>query len=220
MPLLDLDGTEQPMDPKLVMAIESAFRRVSMTDVVFLPAPRAWQKANPAGSAKGPKGMVKANLRMQIVRRDGARCAYCAREFVDLDDATLDHVIPNSVVGHWQAWNLVLACEACNGLKADGLPLILMPLVCHLLRELLPLAQQKAARKKAAKKAKKATAVPTPPIPTCGYPSRSAFRKAQQEIWRRRSWVNWNIQRMSGVPVRLAIEAAPVRAALPAGGQA
>lgn len=207
-----LDGTEQPMDPKLVLAIEAAFRKVSLTAVEFAPVPRAWRKSNPRGPVKGPKTHTKANLRMTIARRDGAQCAYCDREFVDLDDATLDHVIPNCVVGHWMPWNLLLTCDACNQLKADQVPLVLLPLLCHLLTTLARVAEHKRQQPK----------TKTPAIPTNGYPSKKAARRAQkaayQAAWRKQQ-VSQAIESMTGQPVRLAIEAAPVRAALPAGGQ-
>jgi hypothetical protein len=144
-----------------------------------------------------------------LAKRDGSRCAYCDREFVDLDDATLDHVIPNSILRHWDEWNLLLACSACNHLKADQVPLLLMPLFFHLLSALLPtvpefLAQQEAQhaamrldlhRRKAAKR----------------------LGRNRELARQRKAMVNKAVIALTGAPMRLAIEAAPVRAALPAG---
>ncbi|QLJ06706.1 HNH endonuclease (plasmid) [Streptomyces sp. NEAU-sy36] len=149
MTSLDLDGTEQPIDPHLLMAVEAAFQRVSTTKVEFVETPRIWKKGAPAGNSKGPSGDKKAALRFSIAQRDGAKCAYCAQPFIDLDQATLDHVIPNEIVKHWQPWNLVLACEACNNLKANRVPLIVMPMLCHLLTAVMPLAQAKAKKYRA-----------------------------------------------------------------------
>lgn len=199
MATLDVDDTEQPMDPKLVLAIESAFRSVSLTSVQFAATPRIWQKSNPAGSSKGPKPARKANIKMELAKRDGARCAYCAREFVDLDDATLDHVIPNTVVGHWQPWNLLLACGPCNNQKADRVPVVLMPLLCALLQELMPVARK-------ARRAQQSKA------------DRLAWHKkrlkADREARERRALVIKQIETLSPFPVRLAIEASTPRTAL------
>jgi len=203
MALLDLDDTEQPIDPKLVMAIESAFLAFSLPTVPFVPMPRAWKKANPNGSAKGPNGPRKAQIKLELIERDGFRCGYCAREFVDLDDATLDHVIPNCVVGHWKTWNLVLACGPCNNAKGDNVPLVLMPMLGHLLVQLGELSRWKREASK--------------PIPTNGYPSKSAAKKAHKSQYRQRQQFYRAMHRMGGPFIRPALEAAPVRPALPAG---
>lgn len=205
MALIGLDGTEHPVDPKLVLAIEAAFRRVSLTEVAFVPAPHAWKKSNPKGSASGPKSPRKAEIKLQLAERDGFRCAYCAREFVDLDEATLDHVIPNSIVGHWQTWNLLLACEPCNSLKADKLPLVLMPLLCHLLHVIEPVTraekeQRKAAKRaraRAARKARNGTVAPGDP----------ATRKQRHEFYKA-------MRALDAPFVRLVLEAPVTRAAL------
>ncbi|MFD3807425.1 HNH endonuclease [Streptomyces sp. NPDC058619] len=61
----------------------------------------------------------------QLARRDGQRCAYCARPFASLREATLDHVVPVSVLRTWSAGHLVLACPPCNHAKADRFPLLI-----------------------------------------------------------------------------------------------
>ncbi|MGT2528128.1 HNH endonuclease [Streptomyces nojiriensis] len=65
----------------------------------------------------------------QLARRDGHWCAYCARPFVSLREATLDHVVPVSVLQTWSAGALVLACRPCNQAKADRLSLLIALLV-------------------------------------------------------------------------------------------
>ncbi|WP_097867533.1 HNH endonuclease [Streptomyces sp. rh34] len=65
----------------------------------------------------------------QLALRDGQRCAYCALPFVSLREATLDHVVPVSLLRTWSAGALVLACRPCNHAKADRLPLSLALLV-------------------------------------------------------------------------------------------
>lgn len=208
---VSLDGSEQPIDPKLVLAIESVFRRISMTTVPFVAAPRAWAESNPTGGSKGPQGLTKAYRRLEIAKRDGSRCAYCAQEFLDLDDATLDHVIPNSIVGHWQAWNLVLACGPCNNLKGDRLPAFLMPMLCHLITSLAPVSavlgeQQRAAAAELRRQNKRA---------------RKARYKVQrrERLASRRREVAAAIEALAGRPIRRAIEAPKPRLALPAGGE-
>jgi hypothetical protein len=185
---IDLDGSEQPIDPMLVKAIETAFLAFSVPTVSFVPVPRAWREANPSGSAKGPSGSVKARIKLDLIERDGFRCAYCARQFVDLNDATLDHVIPNCVVGHWKPWNLVLACDPCNNAKSDGVPLVLMPMLFHLLSVMETVARTKREQKQAAKKDRR--------------------RAAKTEGQRRHQF--YKAMRALDAPfVRLAIDAAP-----------
>ena len=198
MSVLDLYGSEQPIDPKLVMAIESAFRRFSTTTVEFIRPPASWAKSNRNGSKKSPSSN-KANLRMTIVRRDGARCAYCSREFVDLDDATLDHVIPNSVVGHWQPWNLLLCCQACNVLKDDKIPAVLMPLLLHTLRNLLVTASLVKAEQQAEAERKR--------VQNIKLKAANRLRTSRRRLANQRGRFNKVMRTLNGnQPVRLAIE--------------
>lgn len=200
MATLDLDGTEQPIDPMLVKAIETAFLSFSVPTVAFVTAPRAWKESNPSGGAKGPGGATKARIKLDLIERHGFRCAYCAREFVDLDDATLDHVIPNCVVGHWKPWNLVLACGPCNNAKGDGVPLVLLPLLCRLLIVAETVARAKRQQKQAEKKARR----------------RAAKEAAGLTAGQRRHQFYKAMRALDAPWVRLALEAAPV----PEDGQA
>lgn len=206
MAALDLSGSEQPIDPMLVKAIETAFLAFSLPTVEFMPVPQAWRKANPSGGSKGPGGATKARIKLDLIERDGFRCAYCAREFVDLNDATLDHVIPNCVVGHWKPWNLVLACGPCNNAKNDGVPTVLMPMLCHLLRALEPVTRAKREQREA-----------SAPKPTGGYPSKAAAKTARKVRNRQRQEFYKAMRALNGPWVRLALEAAPAPAVLPAG---
>lgn len=63
--------------------------------------------------------------REQVARRNKGRCVYCRRPFASLDEVTLDHVVPVSLLRTWSAAHLVAACAACNHAKADRLPLSL-----------------------------------------------------------------------------------------------
>lgn len=207
MATVDLDGTEQPMDPMLVKAIETAFLAFSLPAVEFTSAPRSWKKSNPTGGTNGPRASRKAAIKLELIERDGFRCAYCSRAFIDLDDATLDHVIPNCVVGHWSPWNLVLSCDPCNNVKGDQIPAALLPMLSHLLAILTTPDMQAAAHF-------------TTPTPTSGFPTKSAARRvrkaARKAAWLRRQ-VDQALDVMGAPPVRPAIEAAPVRTAIPAG---
>src|SRR3954447_18118726 len=51
-----------------------------------------------------------------VLRRDGRRCAYCARRA-----DTIDHVVPRSRGGGHTWENCVAACRVCNSKKADRL---------------------------------------------------------------------------------------------------
>ncbi|MET7697114.1 HNH endonuclease signature motif containing protein [Streptomyces sp. NPDC005485] len=63
--------------------------------------------------------------KQQLAARDGAHCYYCRRPFLDLREATADHIAPVSVWRSWSVSSLVLACRSCNEAKADRFPLLL-----------------------------------------------------------------------------------------------
>lgn len=54
---------------------------------------------------------------VNVLRRDGHRCAYCGRPA-----STRDHVVPRSRGGPTSWLNLVAACEPCNSFKRDRTP--------------------------------------------------------------------------------------------------
>lgn len=70
----------------------------------------------------GPNAARRRHIKRQLAARDGAGCFYCRRPFADLAAATIDHLIPYSVLRTWVQANLVLACRPCNEAKADRLP--------------------------------------------------------------------------------------------------
>jgi hypothetical protein len=53
-----------------------------------------------------------------IITRDGWCCAYCG-DFLTMDTATIDHVIPTSRGGPDELVNTVLSCLPCNAQKSD-----------------------------------------------------------------------------------------------------
>jgi 5-methylcytosine-specific restriction endonuclease McrA len=103
-----------------------------------------------------PSSAQVAVIVHRLAARDGAACMYCGRD-LDLgalgnpdhpDRPTIDHVLPRSRGGTWHIDNLVIACRACNTMKADGLTVVV-----HLIRRLrrrnreLEVSLEKAGRK-------------------------------------------------------------------------
>jgi 5-methylcytosine-specific restriction endonuclease McrA len=68
----------------------------------------------------------RERLRRALAARDGLACFYCQSPFPALEDATLDHLIPQSLLPGWQQFNLVLACLDCNEAKGDQLPQVFL----------------------------------------------------------------------------------------------
>lgn len=78
--------------------------------------------------------LAPAFSRAKLFRRDRYTCAYCAQVFVE-SALQCEHILPESRGGRWSWTNLVSACAACNGRKADrtpeeaGMPLVYLPYV-------------------------------------------------------------------------------------------
>jgi len=56
-----------------------------------------------------------------IYNRDNGACAYCGRK-LSHEEATIDHIYPESRGGKSTWENLVTACGKCNNRKADRTP--------------------------------------------------------------------------------------------------
>jgi 5-methylcytosine-specific restriction endonuclease McrA len=70
-----------------------------------------------------------AETKRWLIQQHGPVCAYCGRR-VPATTITLDHVTPRrGQTAYDRRDNLVLACEDCNGAKAD------MPILAFLLRK-------------------------------------------------------------------------------------
>lgn len=82
---------------------------------------RRWRKVASAYEILTPP--VGGKRIMKLAHRDGWQCAYCGVEtcFTGKDGpkATVDHVVPKSKGGLDHLSNCVVACEECNGAKAD-----------------------------------------------------------------------------------------------------
>jgi len=78
--------------------------------------------------------IVPGVTKSKLLRRDRHTCAYCAQAFGERD-LQVEHVVPASRGGPCTWMNLVTACAACNGRKADrtpdeaGMPLVYLPYV-------------------------------------------------------------------------------------------
>lgn len=73
-----------------------------------------------------PNASRMRRIKRALADRDGAACFYCALPFPLLALATVDHLIPQSVLPGWAQINLVLACRPCNDAKADQLPQVFL----------------------------------------------------------------------------------------------
>ena len=78
--------------------------------------------------------VVPAFSRSKLFRRDRHTCAYCGQRFGE-NVLQCEHIVPASRGGRGTWMNLVSACGACNGRKADrtpeeaGMPLVYLPYV-------------------------------------------------------------------------------------------
>ena len=78
--------------------------------------------------------VVPAFAKGKLFRRDRMTCAYCGQRFHERE-LQCEHIVPESRGGRWTWMNLVTACAACNGRKADrtpeqaGMPLMFLPYV-------------------------------------------------------------------------------------------
>ncbi|MBM0277507.1 HNH endonuclease [Micromonospora tarensis] len=65
-------------------------------------------------------------IKRALAERDGAGCFYCGHPFPALITATVDHLIPQSLLPGWALMNLVLACRPCNQRKSGQLPQVFL----------------------------------------------------------------------------------------------
>ncbi len=70
----------------------------------------------------GPPAVRRRRIKARLAERDGLACFYCAHPFTSPAEATIDHLVPRSLLPGWVQANLVLACPPCNQAKADQLP--------------------------------------------------------------------------------------------------
>lgn len=69
------------------------------------------------------RALVGARLRFEVLRRCNFACYYCGLPgSMGLKQLHIDHVIPVSLGGTNDPWNLVAACWDCNAGKTNGVP--------------------------------------------------------------------------------------------------
>ncbi|MEK0336684.1 MAG: HNH endonuclease signature motif containing protein [Nitrosopumilus sp.] len=54
-----------------------------------------------------------------ILIRDDFKCAYCGKNFKEIEDINLDHIIPRDAGGTDEYENLVSSCRRCNAEKLN-----------------------------------------------------------------------------------------------------
>lgn len=65
---------------------------------------------------------AKTKMKLRLVWERGKRCAICGRKIKDLDDLTVDHIVPLAKGGKNTIENFQLAHKKCNELKGQLLP--------------------------------------------------------------------------------------------------
>ncbi|MDG9678826.1 HNH endonuclease [Micromonospora sp. DH14] len=73
-----------------------------------------------------PNSRRMRQIKQALADRDGAGCFYCGHPFPALITATVDHLIPQSLLPGWALMNLVLACRPCNQRKSGQLPQVFL----------------------------------------------------------------------------------------------
>lgn len=72
---------------------------------------------------KSSREAIGARLRFEILRRCNFACYYCGvPAALGVKQLHIDHVIPVSLGGTDDPWNLVAACWDCNIGKTNGVP--------------------------------------------------------------------------------------------------
>ena len=63
-----------------------------------------------------------SRIKLELLWKNGKRCAICGKRIRHLDDLTVDHIIPLAKGGKNVVENCQLAHRECNGEKRDILP--------------------------------------------------------------------------------------------------
>lgn len=103
--VLMLTGKAECVD----VLLDTAFHSENLT----VPAPAVMRLSR---YVRVPYRRAVPMTRAGVLRRDGRRCAYCAKRA-----DTIDHVVPRSRGGSHSWDNCVAACKSCNSRKADRL---------------------------------------------------------------------------------------------------
>lgn len=68
------------------------------------------------------RSRVRTKAKLQLVWNNGKRCAICGKKIKDLNDLTIDHIVPLAEGGKNVAENFQLAHRACNEAKGSLMP--------------------------------------------------------------------------------------------------
>jgi 5-methylcytosine-specific restriction endonuclease McrA len=83
------------------------------------------------------KSRARTKAKLELLWRDGRRCAICGRKIKDLDDLTIDHIVPLAKGGKNAMENYQLAHKACNEAKGSMLPKEHMKIIRYNRRRIL-----------------------------------------------------------------------------------
>lgn len=118
------------------VSVDDAFATPGHCKVPMVSARHLLKPLRKAGLVP-PREETRVGLRRRrrtaLVKRDGARCAYCGVPFLDPSQATIDHIIPFVITQTYDLWDLALACDSCNDEKGSRIPAVLVPLLKYLL---------------------------------------------------------------------------------------
>jgi len=130
MATLVLNADAQPMNflPLSVISWEEAIRYLCLDKVSVMSwyedwvvRSVSWETRVPAvvmlTEYQKPKQSVRLSKR-NIYLRDNHKCQYCGIKVTN-ENATLDHVIPQSKGGRGNWQNLTTSCGSCNSRKGD-----------------------------------------------------------------------------------------------------
>ena len=101
-------------DPNLMTILAGDCSDLDCLDLIDMRCP---SPPRIPASTCGKKN-IRPNLRWQVFRRDGHKCAYCGTTKGKMH---LDHIIPKSRGGLNTLENLTVACSACNWSKGNKL---------------------------------------------------------------------------------------------------
>ena len=60
----------------------------------------------------------KQRIKDYVISRDGLICCYC-NSILTLNNVTLDHIVPYSKKGTFNATNLTVSCASCNSKRGN-----------------------------------------------------------------------------------------------------
>lgn len=134
--LLNQDGRPLRMLPPSTLTWQDAVKALWLEKVVVIKNHDDWvvhsQKlVLPVPSIVMTKDYISPQVgvnfnRKMVYLRDEYTCQYCGSQF-EVDDLTLDHVMPKCQGGKLEWENVVTACTSCNFMKGADLVMPMKP---------------------------------------------------------------------------------------------